>query len=360
MRSLRRPTRKQVKTKTGPRRGRPRVRPLPVDVGPELAEARDAFLGYLRVEAGLASLSVAAYQRDLEDLYQDLARAGRTAPGQITPDDLRAHLASLKATHGMSAASVIRHLATIRVFCKFLVITERLTKNPAAHLDRPAKGLRLPRVLSARQTKALVESARSLVTAAAQDSDAHAPRGNEAPRHRALALRDRALLELLYSCGLRASEAAGLMLDDVKPIEGVVLVTGKGRKQRLVPVGRPALDALDAYKRLARPALAGMRTLHCGRLLLSRTGRPLERVAIWQLVRRHGFTATSASRASNLDHVHPHMLRHSFATHLLAGGADLRVVQELLGHADISTTQIYTHVDRTGLRATHNRFHPRP
>jgi integrase/recombinase XerD len=329
-------------------------------VGPELAEARSAFLGYLRVEAGLAPLTVAAYARDLEDLYQDLARAGRTSPAQITPDDLREHLAALKSRRGMSAASVTRHLATIRVFAKFLVISERLTKSPAAHLDRPARGFRLPRVLSARQTKALVESARSLVKKAERGAERCEGGSAEDPRHHALALRDRALLELLYSCGLRASEAAGIMIDDVKPGEGVVLVTGKGRRQRLVPVGRPALDAIDAYRRLARPALAGARTLHRGRLLLSRTGRPLDRVAIWQLVRRHGFTATTASGANSLDRVYPHMLRHSFATHLLAGGADLRVVQELLGHADISTTQIYTHVDRTGLRAVHKRFHPRP
>jgi len=176
------------------------------------------------------------------------------------------------------------------------------------------------------------------------------PRVIESPR---LYLRDRALLELLYSCGLRASEVADLQVNDYKRALGVVLVTGKGDKQRLVPIGVPAQRAVETYLDECRPRVARDPGLAQDRLLLSRTGRPLERVAVWQLVKK-------AARAAGLQKVHPHVLRHSFATHLLAGGADLRVVQELLGHADIATTQIYTHVDRTHLKDVHRQYHPRP
>ncbi|MBL8757044.1 MAG: tyrosine recombinase [Phycisphaerae bacterium] len=334
------------------------MRPVPEGLAAGLVEARDAFMGYLRVECGLSPNTVAAYWRDLEDLLVDLAAKGRQGPADITPRDLTEHLASLRAKRGMSASSAVRHLATLRVFAKFLVISERAEKSPAAHLDRPTQWKRLPTVLSPRSAKALVESMRQRArpAGAGRGEGAESRGGRTGVGHEALAraleLRDRALLELLYGCGLRASEAAGLMADDVKPVSGVVLVTGKGRRQRLVPVGRPALAAVEEYVRAARPALA-MSGRHRGRLLLSRSGRPLERVAIWQLVKRH-------AGAAGLEKVHPHVLRHSFATHLLAGGADLRVVQELLGHADIATTQIYTHVDRSRLRDVSKRFHPRP
>jgi integrase/recombinase XerD len=174
-----------------------------------------------------------------------------------------------------------------------------------------------------------------------------------------LHLRDRAMLELLYACGLRASEVAGLRIADFHPTLGVVMVTGKGGKQRLVPVGKPAQEAVRRYLDECRPRLlagagkAPRPDRSAGRLLLSRSGRPLERVAVWQLVRKN-------AKLAGLGHVHPHLLRHSFATHLVSGGADLRVVQELLGHADIATTQIYTHVDSSRFRAIQKKFHPRP
>jgi integrase/recombinase XerD len=165
-------------------------------------------------------------------------------------------------------------------------------------------------------------------------------------------LRDLALLELLYASGLRASEIAGVGLADLHQGLGVVRVTGKGSKDRLVPVGGPARRAVADYLDRCRPLLARPGGADRGRLFLSIRGRPLERVAVWQIVRR-------AARRAGLPPTHPHVLRHSFATHLLSGGADLRVVQELLGHADIATTQIYTHVDSTRLKSIHSRFHPR-
>jgi integrase/recombinase XerD len=166
--------------------------------------------------------------------------------------------------------------------------------------------------------------------------------------------RDKAMLELMYAAGLRASEVGSLRVSDYNTTLGVVLVTGKGQKQRMVPIGKPARNAVERYLEELYPMLTRFGDQRDkGRLLLSNTGRPLERVAVWQIVRKCALLA-------GLEHVHPHKIRHSFATHLLAGGADLRVVQDLLGHADIATTQIYTHVDRSRLRDVVQRHHPRP
>ena len=166
--------------------------------------------------------------------------------------------------------------------------------------------------------------------------------------------RDRALVELMYAGGMRASEVAGVKPDDFKETLAVVMVTGKGNKQRLVPIGKPAIEAIKHYVEELRPTLLRFDDGRDeGRLLLSNTGRPLERVAIWQIIRK-------LARNADLGEVHPHTLRHSFATHMLAGGADLRVVQELLGHSDIGTTQIYTHIDHSQLKAVITKYHPRP
>jgi integrase/recombinase XerD len=245
----------------------------------------------------------------------------------------------------MAATSVIRHLATIRVFFRWLESTGLITENPSDDLDRPTQWKRLPGVLSPRQMKQLVEAPR--------------PDPAAAPEALPLWVRDKAMLELMYACGLRASEVAGLRIGDFHPNLGVVTVTGKGNKQRLVPVGKPAQEAVRQYLDDCRARLVkgtGKKPRpdrSDGRLLLSKTGRPLERVAVWQLVRKN-------AKAAGLPRTHPHLLRHSFATHLVGGGADLRVVQELLGHADIATTQIYTHVDSGRFREIQKKFHPRP
>lgn len=313
-----------------PRKPDPRTLPAGLD------SARAGFLRFIRVECGLRPNSIEAYTRDLDELLHCAAVAGADTPEAITPRLLSDHLRSLSAERGLAGSSVIRHLATIRVFCRWLAATGMIAENPAAILERPTRWRHLPDVLSPSQL-------RSLLAAPSPDHD-DSPAG--------LWMRDLAMLELMYASGLRATEVCTLSREDAVLEAGIVRVTGKGGRQRLVPMGTPAVGAIASYLDECRPGLVREHHGHTPELFLSRTGRPLERVAVWQIVRRWAAIA-------GLNGVHPHVLRHSFATHLLSGGADLRVVQELLGHADISTTQIYTHVDGTRLRAIHKRFHPR-
>ena len=292
------------------------------------------FLVYLRVEAGLAAATLDAYGRDLAELVRSLQAQRISDPSRVTPGHLIEHVRALHRVRKLQPSSIARHLATIRVFFRFLKASGLIEDDPTRLLETPTRWKRLPGVLSPKQMRALLD----------------APTAEQGRLWR----RDKAMLELMYAAGLRASEVGELGLREYNPTLGVVLVTGKGGKQRIVPVGAPAREAVDAYLDELRPALTRFGDdRDQGKLLLSHTGRPLERVAVWQIVRR------AAGRAGLRD-VHPHMLRHSFATHLLAGGADLRVVQELLGHSDISTTQIYTHVDRSRLREVVRKHHPRP
>jgi len=296
------------------------------------ASIRD-FLAFIRVECGLAANTLTAYGGDLDELAGELTRRGIESPASVEPADLAAHMRWLRADRGLATSSVCRHLATIRMFFRFLYADGRLARNPTDLLETPTRWQRLPGCLSPIQMKKLLA----------------APN----PDQGELWLRDRALLELLYAAGLRASEIAGIRERDIHTTLGVIDVVGKGNRQRLVPLGRPALDAVERYTAELRPLLsARTRGEATDRLLLSRTGRPLERIAVWQIVRRQ-------ANAAGLSKVHPHMLRHSFATHLVSGGANLRVVQELLGHADIQTTQTYTHVDAKRLRDVHRQYHPR-
>jgi integrase/recombinase XerD len=306
---------------------------------PSLEGAKRDFIIFVRVECGLAPATIEAYTRDIDDLLADLDAGGVASPADLSPRNLATHIASLRSSRGLASASVARHLATVKVFCRFLVARGMIEENPADFLDQPTRWKKLPGVLSPNQVRALLEAP------GPPDHPAEHP-------HPHLWMRDRALLELMYACGLRASEAAGLTVINLHHDLAVVRVLGKGSKERLVPLGRPALEAIDVYLAGCRPLLARPDGRDKGRLLLSRTGRPLERVAIWQIVKRNAAIA-------GLRDVHPHTLRHSFATHLLAGGADLRVVQELLGHADIATTQIYTHVDATRLKEVVRKHHPR-
>jgi integrase/recombinase XerD len=317
----------------------------PLRIAPDLDRLRPAFAGFIRVECGLSANTLESYDRDIRDLLTDLTRRGRRTPTEIQPRDLADHLSWLHHEQKLAPSSIIRHLATLKVFFRWMNTTGQLNENPADYLDRPTRWKKLPGVLSPRQVKLLLEAPLK----AADECVASPKPGGQLP------LRDRAMLELMYACGLRASEVADLRLKDLHPSLGVVMVTGKGNKQRLVPIGKPAQAAIRDYLDNCRTALVsgkgGDRSQ--GRLLLSRTGRPLERVAVWQLVRKNADIA-------GLKGIHPHLLRHSFATHLLQGGADLRVVQELLGHADIATTQIYTHVDSSRFREAQRKFHPRP
>ncbi len=292
------------------------------------------FLVYLKVEAGLAASTLEAYESDLRQLLEDLASRGVDDCLRATPEILAAHLRGLHTERRLDVATITRHLATIRVFYRWLAGNHRIASNPARLLERPAPWRTLPGVMSPGEMKALLES--------------------PSPERSALWLRDRAMLELMYAAGLRAAEVGALRLDQFSRDLGMLIVTGKGNKQRLVPIGRPAEQWSEQYLADCRPYLTRFNdNRDRQRLLLSHTGRPLDRIAVWQIVRRNAL-------AAGLEDVHPHKLRHSFATHLVRGGADLRVVQELLGHADIGTTQIYTHVDRAGLKAVIRKHHPRP
>ncbi len=248
---------------------------------------------------------------------------------ELTLTGITEHLRELDH-RSLALASIARAVATIRVFCRFLKSSGHTPHDAAEQLSQPTVWQTLPSVLGVQQAAALMGAE---------------PAG-------LLHLRDKAMLELLYGSGLRASEVAMLTLDRVHPQVGVVRVIGKGNKERVVPVGKPALHAVARYLQNLRPRLLRP-DRPTDRLLLSRTGRPLDRFVVWHVVKAH-------ARRAGLRDVHPHTLRHSFATHLLAGGADLRAVQEMLGHSNIRTTQIYTHVDRSALRKTVAKYHPRP
>jgi len=324
----------------------PRTTPLPEDLPASLARVRAKFLTYLRVECGLSEATLEAYGRDLTVCLASIAEAGAAEPASITPQHLARHIASL-AGRGLSGSTAARHLATLRVFGRWLAARGFTDANPAELLERPMRWRRLPGVLSPGQMRRLIEAPAAAETAASTG-------GQAALR---LWVRDRAMLEIMYACGLRASEVGAIGETDYTSELGVLRVFGKGRKMRLVPMGEPAQAWLERYLAECRPKLVQVglavgERRDDGRLFLTRGGRPIERVRVWQVVKKW-------AAAAGLSDVHPHTLRHSFATHLLHGGADLRTVQELLGHADISTTQIYTHVDKRHARDTLERCHPR-
>ena len=302
-----------------------------------VADDTSRFLGYLRVECGLAKNTIDAYRRDLTDLAADLEAAGVTESARITPRVLIEHLAGLRREREMASSSIARHLAAIRMFTRWLHAERRLDEDPGIFLERPTQWRRLPSYLSESRIQKLLDAPKP-------------PTGRHSGP--ALWIRDKAILELMYACGLRASEVGALGMENLHPTLGVIMVTGKGDKQRLVPYGAPARAALDHYLESTRSGLLKEDGRDKGRIFLSRTGRPLERVAIWQIVKKHAATA-------GLQDVYPHLIRHTFATHLLSGGADLRVLQDMLGHSNIATTQIYTHVDEKRLKAVHKAHHPR-
>jgi integrase/recombinase XerD len=285
------------------------------------------FLLYLATERGLSTNTVAAYRRDLEDTCRFFSARSKNLES-ASADDFRAYLQH-QSRCGQSTPTVARRLASIRSLLRFRQLEGVDTSPILVQLERPKPLRALPHVLSRAQVTQLL---------AAVDLESR------------LGVRDLAMLELLYSSGLRASELCDLRPGDLNLDAGCVRVIGKGRKERVVPVGRAAIEAVHRYLTELRPKLARG---HVDRVFLSRSGRPIDRVSLWMLVERY------ARRSGLLKHVSPHVLRHCFATHLLGGGADLRIVQELLGHADVATTQIYTHVDSDRLRQVHSRYHPR-
>jgi integrase/recombinase XerD len=289
----------------------------------------EEFRDYLSLESGRSSNTVEAYIRDLRRLADFATSRSVREPGRITRPLLR-DLVYLLKDLGLSAATIRRQVSAVRTYFGFLLGEGLIQNDPSDRMETPRRGRVLPETLSVRDIEALLS----------------APTVEET-----LAWRDRALLELGYGAGLRVSELCGLGLTDLLLTENLVRVFGKGAKERLVPIGRSVIGAVSVYLHTVRPELD--RGKSGGRLLLNARGEPLSRVGAWGVVRR------AAQRAGIRKRVTPHTLRHSFATHLLEGGADLRAVQEMLGHADLSTTQIYTHVDREYLRSVHKQFHPR-
>jgi integrase/recombinase XerD len=285
-----------------------------------------SFLVYLTTERGLAENSLLAYRRDLTDVENYLNARSHTL-AQPTVEELRAYLQD-QSRKGQSTRTVARRIAALRVFLRHRQTEGCDTTAVLQQLERPKPEQSLPKVLSRAQVNELI----------AQPD----------PRHLHFA-RDVAILELLYASGLRASELCGLKVRDANLQVGWVRVLGKGSKERIVPLGRAAAEAVTRYISECRPILD--KTGRGEWLFLSRTGKPMERIGLWMLVEKYG---RKAGRK-----ISPHTLRHCFASHLVGGGADLRVVQELLGHSDISTTQIYTHVDSDRLKAVHAKFHPR-
>lgn len=284
-----------------------------------------AFLNFCRLEKGLSANSIEAYSLDLEKFS---AFCGQSAepPGVEALGSYLDHLYQA----GLSARSIARHLSTLRGFYGFLLREGQISTDPTAHMGTPRQWQNIPKFLNLEDIEKI-----------SQAIDTTRPTG----------LRDRAMLELLYATGLRVSELCHLMLGDCNSSMGVVRTTGKGNKQRLVPAGRAALKAVEAYVETGRPALLKNRASRY--LFVTARGGCLTRQAFWKLLARYG-------RKAGIFHgLTPHVLRHSFATHLLEGGADLRSVQVMLGHSDIATTQIYTHVMRSRLRQTVEEHHPR-
>jgi integrase/recombinase XerD len=289
----------------------------------------EGFRDYLALESGHSANTVEAYLRDLRRLGEFATSKGIRDPGKLTRPMLREFVFLLKDL-GLSPASIRRAVSAIRTYYGFLVGEAKVSDDPSDRLESPRRGRVLPVTLSVSEVEALLAS----------------PKVDQP-----LAWRDRSLLELAYGAGLRVSELCTLALTDLLLTENLVRVFGKGGKERVVPIGRSVIGAVSVYLHTMRSELDRGRSR--GRVLLNARGQPLSRVGAWGIVKR------AAKRAGITKRVTPHTLRHSFATHLLEGGADLRAVQEMLGHADLSTTQIYTHVDREYLRSVHKQFHPR-
>lgn len=289
----------------------------------------EPFRDFLQYERGLSRRTVEAYLRDCGAFVAFALGAGVERPRRVDFALLRDFVAHL-TSEGLAASTVARKVSALRGYFGFLVEEGIVEGDPTERLEAPKRGRTLPNVLT-------VHEVERLLSAVAPEEE--------------LAFRDAAMLEVLYGAGLRVSELIGLRLRDLLPEEGLVRVLGKGSKERLVPVGAGARRAVERYLRELRPRLE--RGESRGRVFLNHHGRPLSRMGVWKILRRHVRRADLGKRVS------PHTLRHTFATHLLEGGADLAAVQEMLGHADISTTEIYTHVDRSYLREVHRASHPR-
>jgi len=286
------------------------------------------FLNCLRVEKGLSPATIAAYGRDIEK-FAAFAKKRGISTRQVTRGDIVDFLASLYQRR-LDSRSVARHLVTLRNFFRFALIEGYIEDDPAATIESPKFRRSLPEFLSLQEVERILQQPDTSTV---------------------IGLRDKAMIELMYSCGLRVSELCGLRVADLHMGEGSLRCVGKGDKERIVPVGRRAIDAVRDYYNKARPEL--LRGGSSPYLFLNQRGRKVDRISYWKTLAHYG------RKAGLRKHVKPHMLRHSFATHLLDGGADLRAVQMMLGHSDISTTQIYTHVVEERLKQVYKAHHPR-
>lgn len=289
----------------------------------------EQFHDFLALEQGAASTTSEAYGRDIARFAVYARTKGAMAPTGVTPRTVRDYIYHLKDL-GLAPSSIRRNISAVRTYYRFLIGEGAVVQDPSERIETPKQWRTLPDVLT-------VDEIERLLAAPSLDEP--------------LAFRDRALLELGYGAGLRVSEWITIGVKDVLLDDALVRVFGKGSKERLVPIGRRAIAAVAVYLRELRPRLE--RGAGKGALLLNARGTPLTRMGAWKILRKY------VDQAGITKRVTPHTLRHTFATHLLEGGADLRAVQEMLGHADISTTQIYTHVDREYLRQVHRQYHPR-
>ena len=296
-----------------------------------LASCAEAFAADLALARGLSPKTVEAYGRDVRAFLAFLAARGKTTPDALVRADVADHVGALRAA-GRKASTRARAFVSVREFLAYLATAHATPRDLSEGLEAPKKNVVLPRVLDEETTRRILESA-----------------GGSTPRD----LRDRAMLEFLYGCGLRVSELCGLELQDVIADAGVVRCRGKGSKERIVPIGLPAATALARYVASARDSFARGNAAE-RRIFLTRLGRPFTRMGVFKMLRERAAAAGVDAHA-----VSPHVLRHCFATDLLAHGADIRAIQEMLGHASIATTQVYTHVDRARLDTVHRTYHPR-
>ena len=294
-----------------------------------MKEFIEEFINYLAVERGLADNTLLAYRRDLKKYSFCLAKKGIKEAKQVNREHISDFMYDQKKK-GLSANSICRSLAAIKMFHRFLVRERLVTEDPTHLVDTPKIWRRIPDVLAITEIESMINTVKG--------------KGWQA-------VRDKAILELFYASGMRVSELLNLKVDNVNLELGYVRCMGKGSKERIIPIGRRACEAVGKYCQTARKKLVKDKTTMI--LFLSRLGKKISRQSIWKIIKN------CAKKANIKTEIKPHTLRHSFATHLLAHGADLRSVQEMLGHSDISTTQIYTHVDRERLKTIHKQFHPR-
>lgn len=301
-----------------------------MSVPPEMGSAIDLFIMYLATERGLSDNYQTLVRRNLETFSEWAgAKRGLGRPADVTIDDLTDYLAERKG-NGLAASSIRQIIVVMKIFFRYLAGKGHIPEDIADGLLSPRPNQTLPKTLNEQEVEQILESVKP-----------------DTP----LGMRDRAILELLYASGLRLAETVNALLENLHLEEGFIRVTGKGNKTRVVPVGGSARKAIEHYLRSGRPQLVKPKT--SSHIFITVRGSKLSPSRLWQIVRER-------AKLAGIDApVHPHQLRHSFATHLLGGGADLRVIQEMLGHADISTTQIYTHIDERRLKEVHRKFHPR-